>query len=256
ERIGCVPHRLYHLLVSGPLAANVTIYTFSNVSISSFTVTQPSTAIASINGSYSTNFPLTEAPINENGAWNNGATTGLDWGDCLTSSGQVHGSGPLNVNAQLYADPTAILTETWASNQMAQATLHINGDLGTTTGKEIELRLRSVVTPHLCRGYEFCIGIVPTTTYLAIIRWNGALNDFSGVTQAWRGNAFNDGDVFQATAVGNVLTLYLNGVQILQGTDSTWTNGNPGVGFWNNTPGEVSTYWPRWGWSNFSASNL
>jgi hypothetical protein len=56
--------------------------------------------------------------------------------------------------------------------------------------------------------------------------------------------------------VGNVLTLYLNGVQILQGTDSTWTNGNPGVGFWNNTPGEDSTYWPRWGWSNFSASNL
>ena len=65
---------------------------------------------------YTTNFPLTESPISEGGNWINGATTGIDWGDVWTTPGQTHDhSGPAR-----FADATALLTGTWAPDQMAQ----------------------------------------------------------------------------------------------------------------------------------------
>ena len=39
------------------------------------------------------------------------------------------------------------------------------------------------------------------------------------------------GDVVKATIVGNVITAYLNGIAVGTATDSTYTTGNPGMGF-------------------------
>ncbi len=49
--------------------------------------------------SYSTHFPLNEAPISESGNWINGATDGIDWYDVMTKNGVAYGAvdlTPLN----------------------------------------------------------------------------------------------------------------------------------------------------------------
>jgi hypothetical protein len=71
---------------------------------------------------YATTFEATENPISENGAWINGATTGIDWCNVQTSPGLVWGVGPC---ATAYSDPTAILTGAWGPNQSVQATAHV-----------------------------------------------------------------------------------------------------------------------------------
>ena len=61
-----------------------------------------------------------------------------------------------------------------------------------------------------------------------------------------------DGDIVAATAVGSLLTAFINGVRVLHATDSTYPTGNPGMGFFlRGTTGVNRDY----GLSSFSASN-
>ena len=60
---------------------------------------------------YHSNFPKTENPISEGGNWINGGTTGLDWGNVLTTPGKVFGDQ--TPGTPPYKDPTAILTGSW-----------------------------------------------------------------------------------------------------------------------------------------------
>lgn len=48
-----------------------------------------------------------------------------------------------------------------------------------------------------------------------------------------------DEDLVQATAVGNVIKGYLNGVEVISATDDTYLAGSPGIGF-NYGVGETS----------------
>ncbi|KPL00375.1 MAG: hypothetical protein AMK75_05530, partial [Planctomycetes bacterium SM23_65] len=50
--------------------------------------------------SYTTHFPLDEAPISEGGNWLNGATDGIDWYDVITKNGVAYGA----VSAGKYTD--------------------------------------------------------------------------------------------------------------------------------------------------------
>jgi hypothetical protein len=60
------------------------------------------------------------------------------------------------------------------------------------------------------------------------------------------------GDVVKATIVGNVITAYINGVQVLQATDNTYATGSPGMGFYlQGTTGVNSDY----GLTSFTASD-
>jgi hypothetical protein len=45
------------------------------------------------------------------------------------------------------------------------------------------------------------------------------------------GPGLKSGDVIKATAVGNTLTAYINGVAITSLTDSGYSGGSPGLGF-------------------------
>jgi hypothetical protein len=56
-----------------------------------------------------------------------------------------------------------------------------------------------------------------------------------------------------AKIVGNVITTYVNGAQINSTTDSVWTDGNPGMGFWRGAP---STPQNDFGFTSFSATSL
>jgi hypothetical protein len=190
---------------------------------------------------YTTSFPLTENPISENGNWISGAAVGLDWGDVSTTPGQTHPHpGPAR-----YADATALLTGTWGPDQTVQGTVFVNTAFNYP---EVELRLRSTLSPHVCNGYEVSFSL-PPNGYLLIVRWNGPLGDWS-VLQWPTGSqyAVNAGDVVKATIVGNVITAYKNGVQMAQATDNTFTTGNPGMGFNEQQNGDQ-------GYSSFSATD-
>jgi hypothetical protein len=176
---------------------------------------------------YTTNFPLTENPISEGGNWINGLTNGIDWSDVATIPGKAFGT-QTGIGAQ-FADSTALLTGSWGPTQTVQAVVYIaSGD--STTFEEVELRLRSSLSAHSCTGYEVNFSVKPNNPYCQIVRWNGPLGAFTLLDA--RGVGVVDGDVVKATIVGSTITCYINGAVIFGVTDSTYSSGNPGMGFY------------------------
>jgi len=198
---------------------------------------------------YTTKFPLTENPISESGKWINGGTTGIDWGNVQTTPG--HAFGTVVSLGPPYNDSTAVLAAPWPANQTAKATVHT---VNQTSGvyEEVELRLRTTITAHSITGYEFNFRcIADGSQYAQIVRWNGALNDFTYVDSR-TGPGLHDGDVVMATAVGSTLTTYINGTAIFSATDSTFATGHPGVGFYNQ--GGTLSQNADYGFEDFTAT--
>src|SRR5262249_54023445 len=136
----------------------------------------------------------------------------------------------------VYNDPTALLTGSWGPDQSAEATVYSVNQQTGQINEEVELRLRSNISPHVITGYEVLFRCTHDgTQYTEIVRWNGPLGNFTYVKQlagTAAGPGIRNGDVVKATIVGNVITGYINNVQVIQGTDSTYANGNPGMGFY------------------------
>jgi len=186
--------------------------------------------------SYTTKFPLTENPIVEGGHWINGGALGVDWHDVSTTPGLAIG----HQSGSSYTDGTALLTGTWGPTQTAEAVVHTVNQKDSCY-QEVELRLRSALSAKSCTGYEISFKASKTASaYLIIVRWNGKLGDFTYLKR-YDGAQYGvkDGDVVKATIVGNVITAYLNGVQVGTATDSTYTTGSPGMGF-NLETGDAS----------------
>lgn len=208
--------------------------------------------LAAQNHYYNTEFPATENPICQQGTsgcvWVNGLSTGLNWGNVQTAPNLAFGT---NINgAPPYNDSTAVLTGTWTGNQTVQATVSLNNAKDSSGQEEVELRLNTTVTAHSITGYEFDFSAIQSNPYVLIVRWNGALNDFTYLTKMLPVQIHN-GDVLMATNVNGLLTLYINGVKQLSVTDTTYSAGSPGIGFWNigGTLSELSHY----GFSKFTA---
>jgi hypothetical protein len=181
-------------------------------------------------GIYATKFPSAEFPISEGGNWIGGHTVGLDWSDLGTISGHTYGT----VVAPGYDDPTALLAGSWGPDQMARGIVFsINQQ--DTPNQEVELRLRSSLFAHSCTGYEIGWRVSPNrVAYMGITRWNGKLGDFTElVTHYGAKFGVSNGDVIEATAIGNVISGYKNGVLQARVKDSTFPTGSPGMG----------TYW-------------
>lgn len=174
-----------------------------------------------------TRFPLAENPLSEQGAWINGGTVGLDWANVRTTPGLVFGT---ESGSGGYDDSTAVLAGQWNPDQMAQATVHtVNQNKGFF--EEVELRLRTTITAHSITGYEINFRCTSDgSQYVQIVRWNGPLGKFTYVNTAV-GPGLRDGDIVKATIVGSTITAYINGKAVVQGTDSTYMSGSPGIGF-------------------------
>jgi len=114
------------------------------------------------------------------------------------------------------------------SSSTAHATVHIV-TADTAKAGEVELRLRSSLSAHNCAGYEITWNTKPGNKYVTIVRWNGPSGNFSSLKLDNTIYA-KDGDVIKATIIGSTITAYLNGVQVLEATDTTYTTGQPGVG--------------------------
>ena len=199
---------------------------------------------------YTTNFPLTENPISEDGKWINGGAVGLDWGNVQTTPGLAFGTvvsaGPP------YNDPTAVLSGTWGPNQTACGTIYTVNETDSVY-EEVELRLHTTITAHSITGYELNGRVTSDgSQYIQIVRWNGPINSFTYLAST-TGPGLHNGDRMCASIQSSTLTTFVNGTQVIQATDSTYAGGSPGIGYYNQggTLADNSNY----GFSQFSATD-
>jgi hypothetical protein len=201
--------------------------------------------------SYSTRFERNEEPISEDGMWLNGRRDGIDWCDVLSGDGHAYGEVSRRNSAERraeqafggdsagegaqegdYDDPAAVLTGTWGRNQAARATVFSRNPTDDYF-QEVEIRLRSSISAHWCDGYEvFWRCSQSDAAYAEIVRWNGKVADFTSLARRV-GPQFGvkHGDIVEATIVDNVITSYVNGVEVLSVNDDAVAQGSPGVGF-------------------------
>jgi hypothetical protein len=178
-------------------------------------------AVNALAASYSTDFNGDEAPISEGGKWSN---RGLDWTPVHKGNGIAYGTHA----ASGYDDSYAYLSG-FGPDHSVEATIYKTGT--TTKNQEVELHLRWADSAHSARGYE--VLWEARNRYGYIVRWNGALGDFKILAPVPFPRAPVTGDVLKAQIVGNVISVFLNGTLVKKITDSTWTSGNPGMGFFS-----------------------
>jgi len=213
-------------------------------------------AAAGTSLTYTTNFPLTEDPIWEHGRWVNGKKDGLDWANVRTTPGFAFGTeiGGIRPAIEKYDDSAALLTGVWGPNQTAEAKVHrVNKD-DDHVNQEVELRLRSTITPHNATGYEVMFRCSKSpNAYCSIARWDGILGAWM-MLQDNKGSQYGvaDGDVVKATIIGDTITVYINGTQIAQTRDYLFTSGSPGIGYYLEGTTGIGN---QCGFSSFTATS-
>jgi hypothetical protein len=207
------------------------------------------------NNSYSTNFPLTENPISEGGKWVNGGTTGLDWTNIRTTA-NVEAYGTSSGSGMGYDDSTAVLQNdgTWGPNQHASGVVYLNSS-GNAHDPEVELRLNVTIAAHSITGYECTFSAKNDgTQYFGVTRWNGPFGDFTPLGSTVTGiTPLANGDSIACNNVGGTLSMYHNGILINSVTDTTYTEGSPGIG--TDLDSNGSSINGTFGFSSFSASD-
>lgn len=200
--------------------------------------------------SYSTLFPATENPLSEGGRWRNGATNGLDWTDMQSGSGIAYASAIVPAQGDAIACVNGIA---FSANQFAQATLKVAGGYnpdGSGITHECTLHVRCTIGAHSITTYECTKS---STGSVFIVRWNGILDAIDILSTTDLGSVgVADGQVYKATAIGDVISFYQNAVLICQVTDaggSKLTSGSPGMGFLPRTGATLSGY----AWDDVSA---
>ncbi len=210
---------------------------------SPFTYPHPNVGTLPVNN-YSTTFPSVENPMAEqNSVWTQGGSTGVNWTNVRTTANQAFGT----INGfNGFDDSIAVLKGTWNATQGAQATVRVVTSHNNI--QEVELLLRFSISANNAHGYEINCSVNPSDPYMQIIKWNGALGNFTPLDSRAVGCA--NGDTLSATISGTTIKAYKNGVFVFSVTDSTWASGAPGVGFYlQNVSGINADY----GLSKFSA---
>lgn len=181
---------------------------------------------------YETSFSLTQSPLSENGTWRH---FGQDWTLITSSGGVAFGT---QKGTGTYDDSYAYLSG-FSPDQTASAVVHIDPAISNATSHEAEILLRWADSAHSARGYE-CI-FSYDGGYVQIVRWNGARGDFSYLAGGPAPNGgevpggLHEGDTLSASIVGSRIAAYVNGVEVADATDNTWTTGDPGIGFYRGS---------------------
>ncbi len=205
--------------------------------------------------SYATAFPGTENPLSQGGAWLNGGTDGLAFRDVQCTPGFAFGTAPSA--SPPYDDPTAILAGEWGPNQTVEATVRVDA-IEPGVNQEVELRLHSTIGPGRISGYEVLFSIT-TNHYIEIMRWEGNSTDigqFTSIRFLGSGSTGDGGFVSPQLLTGYRLKATIdpttglirgfvdslgdapsNGsgyVLMVEGTDTTYRSGAPGIGFFKH----------------------
>jgi hypothetical protein len=177
---------------------------------------------------YTTRFEGTEFPLSEGGKWTH---EGLDWAKIGKSGGIAYGTQTgTNTGIYQFDDSYAHLSgfppdqEAWGQVRIAKP--------NPSCHQELEILLRWNSSAHRTTGYEcFARCLNNSESYVQIVRWEGPLGKFTYLADR-RGTNYglNDGDVLKASIVGNVIRVYINGVEKARVTDDTYQTGNPGIG--------------------------
>ena len=213
---------------------------------------------------YSTGFPETENPISEGHNWVTGGTCsdlalcpGAHASSVRTIPGLALGT-QIGTAPPPYTDSAALVTGGWGSDQFVQIVVWWDGETGTDRDyDEVEIRLRGSLAKQWDRTYEInCRAGTPSPdSYIQMSRANGPPDVFTRPFGELHGPtaACQNGDVVTGTIVGSVITAYINGKKVIQGTDSVITSGAPGFGFYHQgMQGKDSDF----GISSFAASDL
>jgi len=206
--------------------------------------------------SYSTNFSgAPESPISEGGAWHhtpNVYANLITVGSPNRAVGSQTGTGGFN-------DSYAYLSA-FAPNVSVQATVYKDVTIDTVNGEhEVELLLRMADSGTTARCYECNYSSIGG--YAQIVRWNGALGDFSILADSGGFTAPVTGDVVKATIVGGTITSFIKRasggdfVPLVQFTDNVWTDGQPGIGMWLNTAAHFADE-QKFGFTDFSVTDI
>jgi chitodextrinase len=192
--------------------------------------TKPSSA-----ASYTTNFPLTENPISEGGAWaQGGKKTGLDWSNVRTNGSIAYGT---QTGSGGYDDSIALLSG-FSPNYRVTAVVHFAGSRSSSTSShEVELILRGNYTAHTQHLYECNLGYDGSGWYSQIMRMNGIIGAYAEIDSVVNSPpGVKNGDVFVCEITGSTINSYLNGMKLATANDSTYATGQPGIGFfWRGT---------------------
>jgi len=183
---------------------------------------------------YTTPFDGDETPLSENGKWIN---NGLDWTTIRKKGGVAYGTQTgTNNGISMYDDSYAHLSgfpadqEAWGEVQIAKPDSSCN--------QELEILLRWTSSAHSTTGYEcFAKCTSDGSSYLNIVRWDGPLGKFTYLARkSGPDYGLKSGDTLKASIVGNVITVYINGVEKAQAKDATFKTGNPGIGVFLRCP--------------------
>ncbi len=212
------------------------------------------TAAVSATASYSTTFAANENPLSEGGVWTTGKTLGLDWNDVQTGGGNAYATAFNNL-AVAADDSIAQLSSNIGIgvDQTISGTIHRAPGYNSSGQHEIELFVRMKITAHNARGYE--VNWNAQNNYAQIVRWNGALSNYTYLKEIAFRKVPADGDVVKVTAIGTsptIISVYLNGSFVDSATDSTWSDGQPGIGFWATSGDTFASF----GWASIEASGL
>jgi hypothetical protein len=204
---------------------------------------------------YTTNFPGTENPLSEGGAWttqtgfNGVGGTAVQKANGIAFCTQTGNGG--------FDDSTARLSG-FGPDVRSSATIHLAPN---PTYHEVELLFRCAESGHGWRGYEVTISTWPYGTNdpnggCGIVRIDGGT--FTYLTNVKDiGHPVRQGDVFSATCIGNVITAYCNDVEFMQATDSTYADGNPGIGFTGGSGDSgIEGHNSDFGFSSFTVTGL
>jgi hypothetical protein len=177
---------------------------------------------------YTTEFDGTENPLSEGGRW---VHNGRDWTTIRKGGGIACGTQTgTNTGDKRFDDSFAHLSG-FPPDQEAWGVAHIARP-DPSCHQELEILLRFTSAAHSTTGYE-CLArcLSGESSYLEVVRWDGPVGKFTYLARMRGADyALKDGDTLKASVVGNVITVYVNGVKKAQVTDDTFKTGNPGIG--------------------------
>lgn len=224
---------------------------------------------------FTANFSATENPMSAGGIWVNGLTDGLDWNDCQTVSNRCIGSQD-TLDPRYADDISQLKSSAFTANraQWALATQYVAAGYNASTvigSHECELHLLQAITASggvgNARSYECSIGITttgnapPLGVYCFVVRWEGPVSIYTALWDPHGGIGSyvntptfpQNGDRWYAQITNaGVITLEQNEIVIGTVTDTTFTDGQPGLGFWP-VDGADKT---KAGWSSWACGNL
>ena len=177
---------------------------------------------------YTTNFPLTENPISEDGRWVNGGAVGLDWTNVSTTPGRAIG---LQCCAS-YTDATALLTGRWGPDQQVTATVFAEHPRDECY-QEVETAAAERARAAPVHGLRDQLQVLTNERRLPHHRplERSARRFHISVQQKDTRYAVTTGDVVRARVWANVITAYKNGGNWRRrGTTPT----RPGIRGWDS----------------------